>query len=82
MHGGGSQSVAAVMPANVLVLKSRDRMRIVVTGKDGQVVRSLIERAVFHPDIDVIALGRPELDLLDASTIASGAEEFMCEHAL
>jgi dTDP-4-dehydrorhamnose reductase len=45
-------------------------MRIVVTGRDGQVVRSLIERAAFHPEIDVIVLGRPELDLSDVSTIA------------
>lgn len=45
-------------------------MRIVVTGKEGQVVRSLIERAAPYPDIDVIALGRPELDLSDPSTIA------------
>jgi dTDP-4-dehydrorhamnose reductase len=45
-------------------------MRIVVTGKEGQVVRSLIERAASYPDIEVIALGRPELDLSDTSTIA------------
>lgn len=45
-------------------------MRIVVTGKEGQVVRSLIERAAHNPQIDVIALGRPELDLSDTSTIA------------
>lgn len=44
-------------------------MRIVVTGRDGQVVRSLIERAAFHPEIDIVALGRPELDLSDALTI-------------
>ncbi|UXN66743.1 dTDP-4-dehydrorhamnose reductase (plasmid) [Phyllobacterium sp. A18/5-2] len=46
-------------------------MRIVITGKEGQVVRSLIERAARYPDIDIIALGRPELDLFDTSTIAS-----------
>ncbi len=37
-------------------------MRIVVTGRDGQVVRSLIERAS-GGDFDVVALGRPQLDL-------------------
>ena len=36
-------------------------MRIVVTGSQGQVVRALLERA--GPALDVIALGRPELDL-------------------
>ena len=36
-------------------------MRLVVTGREGQVVRSLIERA---PDaVEVVPLGRPELDL-------------------
>ena len=37
-------------------------MRIVVTGREGQVVRSLVERgaATGH---DIVALGRPELDL-------------------
>jgi dTDP-4-dehydrorhamnose reductase len=45
-------------------------MRIVVTGKEGQVVRSLMERAASDPDINVIALGRPELDLSVPSTIA------------
>jgi dTDP-4-dehydrorhamnose reductase len=37
-------------------------MRIVVTGREGQVVRSLGERAT-GTDIEIIALGRPELDL-------------------
>lgn len=43
-------------------------MRIAVTGKAGQVVTSLIERgaAAGH---EVVALGRPELDLADPATI-------------
>jgi dTDP-4-dehydrorhamnose reductase len=41
-------------------------MRIAVTGKAGQVVTSLIERAGAG---DVIALGRPELDLADIASI-------------
>lgn len=44
-------------------------MRIVVTGREGQVVRSLVERgaAAGH---DIVALGRPQLDLAaDAETI-------------
>ncbi|HWJ38466.1 MAG TPA: dTDP-4-dehydrorhamnose reductase [Sphingomicrobium sp.] len=37
-------------------------MRIVVTGRDGQVVRSLCERAVGRA-VEVVPIGRPELDL-------------------
>ncbi|MEP7457180.1 dTDP-4-dehydrorhamnose reductase [Phyllobacterium sp. SB3] len=44
-------------------------MRIVVTGRDGQVARSLIERAALHPSIKLIALGRPELDLAQPETV-------------
>ncbi len=46
-------------------------MRIVVTGKDGQVVRSLVERGALHTDIEIVALGRPELDLSDPFTVTS-----------
>jgi dTDP-4-dehydrorhamnose reductase len=44
-------------------------MRIVVTGKTGQVARSLIERAAMHEGAEIVAVGRPELDLLDAPSI-------------
>ena len=37
-------------------------MRVVVTGREGQIVRSLAERAS-DTDIEIIALGRPQLDL-------------------
>lgn len=37
-------------------------MRIVVTGRDGQVARSLVERAPFAGH-ELMAVGRPELDL-------------------
>ncbi|WP_341487066.1 dTDP-4-dehydrorhamnose reductase [Pararhizobium sp. A13] len=37
--------------------------RLLVTGREGQVVRSLLERAALQPDIEVLALGRPEFDL-------------------
>ncbi|MEX2319509.1 MAG: dTDP-4-dehydrorhamnose reductase [Bauldia sp.] len=47
-------------------------MKIVVTGKTGQVARSLIERASASGSVEVVALGRPELDLLDATSIAKG----------
>src|SRR5271154_817778 len=45
-------------------------MRIVVTGSQGQVVRSLLERAA-NRDVDIIALARPLLDLAEPSTIIS-----------
>jgi dTDP-4-dehydrorhamnose reductase len=47
-------------------------MRIAVTGKEGQVVTSLIERGAGKDEI--IALGRPELDLADAASIARALE--------
>ena len=37
--------------------------RMVVTGREGQVVRSLLERGMSKGMFDVVALGRPELDL-------------------
>ena len=43
-------------------------MRIAVTGRDGQVARSLIERAA-GTDVDVIPVGRPALDLANPDTI-------------
>lgn len=48
-------------------------MRIAVTGKTGQVVTSLIERgaAAGH---EVIALGRPDLDLADPASVAHALE--------
>ncbi|NYI22332.1 dTDP-4-dehydrorhamnose reductase [Sphingobium indicum] len=48
-------------------------MRIAVTGETGQVVTSLIERgaAAGH---EVIALGRPELDLADPASVARALE--------
>ena len=44
-------------------------MRIVVTGKTGQVVSSLVERGRTHPGVEIVPLGRPELDLLQPKTI-------------
>ncbi|MDH4414446.1 MAG: dTDP-4-dehydrorhamnose reductase [Rhizobium sp.] len=42
---------------------------MLVTGREGQVASSLIERARLHQGIEMIALGRPELDLSDIQTI-------------
>lgn len=46
-------------------------MKIVVTGREGQVVQSLLEKASQRPDMQVIALGRPELDLAKPETVRS-----------
>ena len=40
-------------------------MRLVVTGREGQIVRSLLERSV-GTDVQVVPVGRPELDLVGA----------------
>jgi dTDP-4-dehydrorhamnose reductase len=49
-------------------------MRIVVTGRDGQVVRALIERgpALGH---EIVALGRPDIDLSGAAGLVARALE-------
>lgn len=50
------------------------RVRVVVTGQHGQVVRSLVERAS-GTNIEVVPLGRPELDLAgDPERIRSSLE--------
>lgn len=38
-------------------------MKVLVTGSQGQLARSLAERAVNHPQIELVTAGRPELDL-------------------
>lgn len=43
-------------------------MRLAVTGKQGQVVTSLLERGA-AASVEVIALGRPELDLADPASV-------------
>jgi len=50
-------------------------MKIVVTGREGQVVKSLLEKASQRPDIQVIALGRPDLDLTKPETVLSTVED-------
>jgi dTDP-4-dehydrorhamnose reductase len=45
------------------------KIRIAVTGKTGQVVRALLDAAKTETEIEIIPVGRPELDLSDASTI-------------
>ncbi|WP_275786198.1 dTDP-4-dehydrorhamnose reductase [Pararhizobium gei] len=47
------------------------RKKILVTGREGQVARSLLARAENHPDIEIVILGRPEIDLGEPDTIVS-----------
>lgn len=44
-------------------------MRIAVTGREGQVVRCLVERSREKPGIEVVPVGRPQLDLLRPETV-------------
>ncbi|HEY1605319.1 MAG TPA: dTDP-4-dehydrorhamnose reductase [Allosphingosinicella sp.] len=45
-------------------------MKILVTGRHGQLARSLVERCASHPGLEIVALGRPVLDLEAPKTIA------------
>lgn len=45
--------------------------RYLVTGREGQVVRSLIERSAGRDDLELIAVGGPELDLARPETLAA-----------
>lgn len=44
-------------------------MRLAVTGRNGQVAASLVERAALHTDVEVVAIGRPDLDLEQPETV-------------
>ena len=46
-------------------------IRIAVTGRHGQLASSLAERAALSPEIEVIALGRPALDLEHPADVAA-----------
>ncbi|OWW02303.1 dTDP-4-dehydrorhamnose reductase [Rhizobium sp. R72] len=49
-------------------------MRIAVTGKQGQVVSALLERGS-AAGVDIVAVGRPELDLIDRASIRAALSE-------
>lgn len=49
--------------------------RMVVTGRDGQVVRSLLERGQLNEIFEVVALGRPTLDLSEPDRISGALRE-------
>jgi dTDP-4-dehydrorhamnose reductase len=51
-------------------------MKILVTGRSGQLARSLAEHAPMFPGIDIIAIGRPQLDLAVLGT----AEKAIFQH--
>ncbi|BAT57600.1 dTDP-4-dehydrorhamnose reductase [Variibacter gotjawalensis] len=44
-------------------------MRIVVTGREGQIVRSLLESAAGWPAVTIVPIGRPDFDLSRPATI-------------
>ncbi|UVK44415.1 dTDP-4-dehydrorhamnose reductase [Mesorhizobium sp. AR07] len=44
-------------------------MRLVVTGREGQVAASLLEAGQKRAGVEVIAIGRPELDLANPDTV-------------
>ncbi|MFD1987654.1 dTDP-4-dehydrorhamnose reductase [Mesorhizobium newzealandense] len=44
-------------------------MRLVVTGREGQVVASLLEAGQGRAGVEVVAIGRPELDLAKPDTV-------------
>jgi dTDP-4-dehydrorhamnose reductase len=44
-------------------------MRILVTGRSGQLASSLLERVGSMPDVSIIAAGRPELDLENPASV-------------
>ena len=49
-------------------------MRLLVTGTAGQVARSLLERGAGHRDVEVVALGRPDLDLERPASVRTAIE--------
>lgn len=50
-------------------------MKVVVTGREGQLARSLVDQAARFPGLEVVALGRPGLDLEHPSTVARSIAE-------
>jgi len=50
-------------------------MRIAVTGRNGQVATSLLEKAAAYPQHEVIALGRPAFDLEDPASVRRALTE-------
>lgn len=55
-------------------MSDADRRRMVVTGRQGQVVSSLLERGTSDDRFEIVALGRPQLDLSAPETIRPAIE--------
>ncbi|MDP9632010.1 UNVERIFIED_ORG: dTDP-4-dehydrorhamnose reductase [Ensifer adhaerens] len=53
------------------------RQRMVVTGREGQVVLSLLERGETDGRFEIVALGRPELDLSTPETVEAALRQAM-----
>jgi dTDP-4-dehydrorhamnose reductase len=49
-------------------------VRLLVTGRDGQLATSLLERGVLRDGVEVVTLGRPQLDLEAPETIRPAIE--------
>ncbi|RUW24714.1 dTDP-4-dehydrorhamnose reductase [Mesorhizobium sp. M4B.F.Ca.ET.215.01.1.1] len=49
-------------------------MRIAVTGREGQIAASLLEAAQGRSDMEVVAVGRPQLDLARPDTVFKALE--------
>ncbi|MBZ9662159.1 dTDP-4-dehydrorhamnose reductase [Mesorhizobium sp. ESP-6-4] len=49
-------------------------MRLAVTGREGQVAASLVEAARGRDDVEVVAVGRPALDLARPDTVLAALE--------
>lgn len=47
------------------------KLRYLVTGREGQVARSLLERATAHESVEIITASRPEFNLRDSKSIES-----------
>ena len=47
-------------------------MKLLVTGNSGQLARSLADRSATRPGIDLVTIGRPELDLAVPGSAADG----------
>jgi dTDP-4-dehydrorhamnose reductase len=50
-------------------------MKILVSGRNGQLARCLMERAASRDDIELVTMGRPELDLLRRETLLPALEK-------
>ena len=50
-------------------------MKVVVTGRFGQVAQSLAEKAAGRPDVELVMLGRPEFDLTEPDTVQAAIRD-------